>query len=641
MKIPDALVAFGLAVTMALPVGATRFDTFTQRFADNPDQAKVMAAGYLGGAGTEWLVGGGFQPDGTIVLVGTALGPTLETAGTTAVMIGNVPENIPARLSLQLADLRTPGKPAALELTFDGKAVTGGTLDGAALALTNPQLKDNVLDTTLKVTLGADAFVLTLKAAVANGAVTGTYSGTRGAAQITGAVAGRIADTPTLAAVTAPGNARAPLATWTHENATAYILRMSPDMKTVKSLVRFPWKAAGATSATVDAQGAIYLTGAASNTLGNAFPDATASPVDTEKIGDTTVPVRTIYLAKINPAGDTVEWLCTMTGPSNAPTIELDPAGLLRLQGTDVRCFDADGALKQVAVVPGGMTTHNAVNPTDGSFCYAFEHHWPTGREPWRCPVLKIYDKDGKLQHHLYDFGGPFVGLGEMRLVSDTAIRAATYDKDGNLILYLWSDGGNSVALREPMDVYKASPNMKGLGMSSWGAGVLSMAYIVKLDGKTFRVASGTVWAAYLKDRDKPNSIWIDTMGFGADGSTLIGGRSASGLIQTGNNLNPYTKADPTVTPGGTYVSVMSPDLTSLRFSSVMPNCGVADVGNGNVWAFRTGTVNGKPLALVLSGASGKNANGYSAPIVAGAQPEFGGGLTDGHILILDLSKAQ
>jgi 3D (Asp-Asp-Asp) domain-containing protein len=287
------------------------------------------------------------------------------------------------------------------------------------------------------------------------------------------------------------------------------------------------------------------------------------------------------------------------------------------------------------------MTTRNAVSPADGSFCYAHEHNWPTGREPWRCPVLKVYDKDGALQHHLYDWGGPFVGLGEMRLVSDTAIRAATYDKDGNLIITLWSDGGNSVALREPMDVYRVSPNIKGLGMSSWGAGVLSLAYIIKLDGKTFRVASGTIWSAYLKDRDKPNSIWVDAMGFGAEGSTLMGGRSATGLIQTGNNLNPYTKADPTVVPSGTYVAVMGPDFASLRFSSGMPNCGATDLANGKPWAFRTGTVNGKPLALVMGGATGKNADGYTAPMVNPLQPAFGGGLTDGHVLVLDLSQAQ
>ena len=45
---------------------------------DVPDQAEVVAATYLGGKGHEWLVGGGFQPDGTIILAGNVRGPVFE-----------------------------------------------------------------------------------------------------------------------------------------------------------------------------------------------------------------------------------------------------------------------------------------------------------------------------------------------------------------------------------------------------------------------------------------------------------------------------------------------------------------------------------------------------------------------------------
>ena len=45
---------------------------------DAPDQAEVLAATFLGGKGNQWLVSGGFQPDGTIVVVGNVLGPTFE-----------------------------------------------------------------------------------------------------------------------------------------------------------------------------------------------------------------------------------------------------------------------------------------------------------------------------------------------------------------------------------------------------------------------------------------------------------------------------------------------------------------------------------------------------------------------------------
>jgi hypothetical protein len=41
------------------------------------DPVKVVRATFLGGAGTEFLVGGGFQPDGSVILVGNCLGPRL------------------------------------------------------------------------------------------------------------------------------------------------------------------------------------------------------------------------------------------------------------------------------------------------------------------------------------------------------------------------------------------------------------------------------------------------------------------------------------------------------------------------------------------------------------------------------------
>ena len=51
-----------------------------------PDKADCRTATFLGGPGTEYLCGGGFQPDGTIVVVGNTLGPTF-TLGTAPVAV--------------------------------------------------------------------------------------------------------------------------------------------------------------------------------------------------------------------------------------------------------------------------------------------------------------------------------------------------------------------------------------------------------------------------------------------------------------------------------------------------------------------------------------------------------------------------
>ena len=58
-------------------------------------QARVLAAGYLGGPGTEWLVSGGFQPDGTVVV---AAPQTLLTATRAAITTINSVSRATSRL---------------------------------------------------------------------------------------------------------------------------------------------------------------------------------------------------------------------------------------------------------------------------------------------------------------------------------------------------------------------------------------------------------------------------------------------------------------------------------------------------------------------------------------------------------------
>src|SRR4051794_30237563 len=76
------LVSAGVALTSAwLTPGLAGNQPAKMKFwEDTPDQADVLAATYVGGKGHEWLVGGGFQPDGTVVLTGNVLGPVLELA---------------------------------------------------------------------------------------------------------------------------------------------------------------------------------------------------------------------------------------------------------------------------------------------------------------------------------------------------------------------------------------------------------------------------------------------------------------------------------------------------------------------------------------------------------------------------------
>jgi len=418
--------------------------------------------------------------------------------------------------------------------------------------------------------------------------------------------------------------------TWNHPNATAFVVRLSPDARTIKSVTRLGWTTGGLTSAVVDANGNIYIAGPATNGIEGVSADTqrfAASEKSDRKAGCTQV-----YVAKLAPDGSSSLWVRTIAGPSGSPALSLDKAGNIHLQGQDVRVIDTNGKQLSVTTFPAGTGAHVSVSPTDGSIARGGEHQWPTGREPYRDPTLDIYRPDGAWLYELYNWDGPFVGLNDLRLVSDSAIRGVIYDGDGKLLLHGWSDGGNSVLFREPIDVFAMAKGFHGLGLSAWGAGVLSCAYVIRIDPATCRVDAGTLWLGYLKDRNRPNSVTINSMAVARDGSVCLGGSSAWGLIQTGNAF----PGEPT----GNYVAVMSRDLTSLRFSSVVPGAGETEVSDGAHWGIASGTVNGKTLALFFSGA-GVEAGSPAPPAVNARQDKLAGGLSDGHLLVLDLSAGK
>ena len=536
------VAALSLAISSAA-FADTRFDEFTKKNATPAEPVRVLSAGLLGGAGTEWLAGGGFQQDGTIVLAGVALGPVLDL-GVKETVIGKdaaitAPEQAPKKDKKGNPEMDKEGKP---------KMEPFG---------------------------------------------------------------------------------------WNHENATAFIARMSGDLKTIKSVTRLAWKSGGLTSAAVDAAGNIFIAGPAGDgiaALGGDVQELPAPAEDSKRSG-----CAHSYIARLTPDAAKIVWVRHVKGASDAPALSLDAAGRLHFSGPDFRVLDATGKQISAMPVPGGTGGFAAVNPVDGTIARGGEHHWPTGREPWRCPTLNIHKPDGTLLYQLYDWGGPLVGLNSLRLVSDTAIRGVTYDAQGSLLFHAWSDGGNSVALREPTDI-RANAKMNGLGFSAWGAGVLSLAYVVKVDTKTYRVIGGTPWMAYMKEKNKPNSARIFTLGAAADGSVCFAGDSTHGLIQTGNAIGGGE-------PGGAFVTVLNPDCSALRFCSAMPACAQTIVDDSSAdhgrWGIVSGKLNGKPVALFLCGAAERNAS-YDQnppPSVNARQPKFGGGATDGYALLLDLSK--
>ncbi len=414
---------------------------------------------------------------------------------------------------------------------------------------------------------------------------------------------------------------------WTDPTATGFIIRCSPDLSKTISTHRLPWLSGVITACAVSPDGAIYIAGRANDDIDAISPDTKELPP--ENSTDSTLQTDHTFLAKLTPDASQVTWLRHIQGPSNAPKLEILPDGSLKLAAQALHNISPEGEEIARLTVPGGPGHLTAVNPADGSVIRVGEHHSPTGREPWRCATFNVFNPDGTRRHQLYDWLGPFVGLDRLRLVSDTAVRRVTFDSEGNIVLYLWSDGGNSVALREPFDIYRTSPRIDGLGMGAWGAGVLSAAYLVKIDPLTYQIKNGTMWMSYLEEKNKPNSAWIDQLAFAPDDSACFTGRAASSIIQTENRLSPAQS--------GQYVAILRSDLSSIRFSSAIPGTGTAISGNAiETWGTASARFGKKQRVLFLTGSSGES-DGFETPVVNSTQQAYGGGWSDGYALLLEM----
>ncbi|MBY0523230.1 MAG: hypothetical protein K2R98_07520 [Gemmataceae bacterium] len=521
------------------PKGAVKF------WKDIPEQADVLSATFLGGKGHEWLVSGGFQPDGTIVLVGNVAGPVLD---------------LPEVARVIGTDLDKPDETKRVPVLEKGKQKTD---------------KDSKL----------------------------------------------LWEKPS----------------WRHDGVTGFVVHCSKDLKKVLSVHRMPWTSGTITAAVVDVEGAITIAGRATDNIVNLSAD-----VDRWEIGADAARksggCQHTFVARLRADGAKAVWLRHAKGFSDAPRLELLTDGSVRMSAQDVRVLDADGKLVSAVAVPGGVRQTTSVSPLDDSMVVGGEHHSPTGREPWRCPTLNVHKADGALKYQLYDWGGPYVGLDNLRLVSDSAVRLVRHDANGNILISAWSDGGNSVMTREPADV-RSDVKQRGLGITTAGAGVLSAAYIIQMEPKDCRVTAWTTWLAFTP-AGKPNSIWIDTMGKADDGSVCFAGRSAWGLWQTKNRLSECE-------PAGEYVAVLTPDLGGVRFCSAVPGSGVCEVGDGSTkagsgWNVVSGMVRGRPKMMFIGSAvkeaevSGKVS---ATPTKNALQDQFGGGWSDGYVILLDLSN--
>ncbi len=416
-----------------------------------------------------------------------------------------------------------------------------------------------------------------------------------------------------------------------------FVVRFNQKMNKVEQVVRLPWGTGSMSDMTVTPKGEVYLTGRLDGTLTGAKELKNPYEFSAEK-------ARMIYLMKLSSNLKSVEWVLKRKDEVSSPELQLLEDGKLLWIADVIQQFTPKGKLAFTYPDVSSRGYSRAVDPVSGKIALGGDHNKNTGREPWRRPYLNIYDERGEMETNLYSWDPAYVGMSGRRLVSDSSIRGATYSTDGqHLWLVGWSDGGNSVLNKQPFDLEREVTN-NGMGMSAWGANVTSVCYIIKMNTQTYEVEVKSLWMAYLKQKNAPTGMSIDDMDIASSGELVAAGGGGGGVIMTRNHLYRGPE-NPEWAPGGTYVSIFRPELNGFRFSSVLPAAGKVNIMDRKKLRVVTGEIGNTQRAIAVGVAVKEAQSKYDLepqayPSTGNAlQPEFGGGLIDGCLLLLEWPK--
>ena len=444
--------------------------------------------------------------------------------------------------------------------------------------------------------------------------------------------------------------------TWPQENPdiAGMAVFYSPDLATVKRVVRFDWGVASLSSAaaTVDGKGLIVsgrataafrgVTKDLHTLLEPAAPEApTGKKAPAKSTGSfeyqgVTLP-GDVFVARLSLEG-AVEWAWVFEGYRKPPAeLWVDHSGNVYADVRGMTRIAADGSTAKVIVTATGtgQAKYLAVDPADGACFYGGDRNTNTGKEPWRQPYLYKYDQNGEKLWKLWEWPSKSlrdgVTPGVQGQVADSSARAMDVGSDGELLVGGWSDGGNSVLTTQPTDATKKIPTapfrMDGSGMKDAN----SLAHIVRIDGKTLESSLYALWVAYFpanfedeKKRGSPNGARIRQIKKLSQGAVAVAGSAASVLVETPDAF--YTYPGDGRGYGGECVVVYDAEFKNLLFSSYLPGC-----ENASLWPTAKGVV-------VVSRSKGTDGakDPTKSPTKNAVQAEKKGEF-DAHILLLEL----
>ncbi len=410
---------------------------------------------------------------------------------------------------------------------------------------------------------------------------------------------------------------------------TPTMVHYSADLSRIVEIVRLPWGTGRCTQAFFGPDDALYLVVAPGPTMPGFFAGLRNTRISGHERGGGLHH----FLLRISPDRSRVDWAVKFRHGGFQASLYPDNRIAVR-QHTQVYLIDqrrgtvSDGP---TVITGGGRVLGRAIHPVTGAFYFGGEYHNATGLEPWRNPWLRKFDSDGNWAWTAYDWTGPIVGVAQLRLVSDSRVEEIRIGADGNLLFSGWSDGGNSVFTRQPYDLRKPVPS-SGWCNSIWGARVLSVPYLIRMDAETQEVYGMTRYMSYLPTSNIPNSARIGDFTTTESGEVAVTGGSAFSFVETWDAwVEPWyiqhRKDEFATGKGGTFFTLFTADMRRPRIATIVP-------GISNPQLATRGRY------ILLYGSARTQSQHYAHrldTIIRNAiQPEHGGGAHDAYVMLID-----
>jgi hypothetical protein len=418
-------------------------------------------------------------------------------------------------------------------------------------------------------------------------------------------------------------------------NRAGFIALYSSDLSTLRRVVKFDWGVATITAGAVAPDGDLIISGTCTDHMKSVADRAGSShtrpnpqnPPYTrygavyyehiELAGDS-------YVARLSPSADAVRWVWTFKGHRRGATqLTVSDNGQVTFDIRGIKRISADGEkLKEFDISEfGDEETLLAINPADGAFLRGGRQRMGTGRpkERWTKPMLWGYDGNGKHVWQLYDWGPRLVALRENRLLASVDVQAGTYCRNGDFLVAAHVGGPSSVTLRSPIDLHKPiDANALGTEFPSSGGAT----QLIRIRPKDFAVTRSALWRGKGASRSPSHRHPLPDGYAGVqrcvelpDGSIALLGLAGAGLPHTPGGLAGKSGAAP-----GSYLAVLTGDLSAVRFSSSAPGMSLDHIAPSRTGLLAAGSID--PSVKTL-------------PSADGAQRSPGGGRLDGALILL------